>query len=221
MKKMFFALPALISMLSLQGCGTLNNALSEKTTSTEYFRVYNITTNSSVKTIADAASNGIGKDITGMQSAFPISTSGEIPDKPAYMNLVNPLQGSALAAFAGGAGNIGIKVASCDGAVWTSNARTSFDGNSAKYFALCLFPYKGGYQLDIYGDLTTKTGGLMQIDRTIVNAALGSPEEFMDKSFNDALMSIHESIPDATIQFVRGEPAPGPLPWIADTAIAK
>lgn len=221
MTKMVFALPTLILMLSLQGCGTLNNALSEKTTSTEYFRVYDIVTNSSVRTVAEATSNGVGKDITGMQAAYPISTSGEIPDKPSYMNLVNPLQGSPLSAFAGGAGSIGIKVASCDGASWTSSAKAPFNGIDSKYFSFCLFPYKGGYQLDMYGDLTTKTGGLMQIDRSIVNSTLGTPEEFMDKAFNDALVSIHESIPDAKIQFVRGEPTPGPLPWIAGTAMAK
>ncbi len=199
----------------------MNNALVEKTTSTEYFRVYNIPTEAPAKVIAEAASNGIGKDLTGMQSAYPLSTSDELPVKPAYMKLVNPLEGSAIAALAGGAGNVGFKIASCDGAVWTSNARTNFDGNSGKYFALCLFPYKGGYQLDMYGDLTTKTGGLQQISRDVVNAALGSPEQFMDKAFNDTLQSIHDTVPEAQIQYVRGEPTPGPLPWVSGTVVAK
>lgn len=221
MKEAIFLSLIAVAAVSLSGCGTLNNALSDKTTSTEYFRVYNIPTNVPAKVIAEAASNGIGKDINGMNSAYPINTSDEEPGKAAYMKLTNPLEGTAISALAGGVGNIGFKVASCNGAVWTSNARTNFDGNSGKYFALCLFPYKGGYQLDMYGDLTTKTGGLAQIDRAIVNAALGSPEQFMDKAFNDTLQSVHDALPDAPIQFVRGEPTPGPLPWIAGTVIAK
>lgn len=212
MKKMA-VLCALPVLAGLGGCGTVNNALATKQTTTEYFRVYNIKTDASMNAIADAASNGIGKDINGMHSAYPINTSGNIPDKPGYMHLVDPFKNSPLGALAGSAGSVGFKVASCDGAVWTSKAQSYATDAPSKDFSLCLFPYKGGYQLDIYGALTTTSGGLMQIDRNIVSAALGSPKQFMEKAFNDTITSIHQAVPNASISFVRGEPAPGPLPW--------
>ncbi len=224
MKKLTIVLSTIASTVFLNGCGTLNNDLVGKQTETEYFRVYDIPTNAPARLIAEAASNGIGKDITGMNSTFPLmDTSGVVPEKASYMQLVNPLQGSALSALAGGAGNLGIKVAQCNGAVWTSNARTNFNGYSGKYFALCLFPYQGGYQLDIYGDLKTRTGGSIQaaVNGALINSVLGDPTEFMDKAFNDTLQAIHEAIPNAPVQYVRGQPEPGPLPWIAGTTLAK
>ncbi len=215
---------ALLCAVSLAGCGTVNNTLSQKTTDTEYFRVYNIPTNTPVNVIAHAASNGIGKDIEDMQEVYPINTSGIVPTKPGYMRLLDPFSGSPMAAFAGSAGSAGFKVAKCPGASWTAKANKVVAGDDRESFDMCLFPYSGGYQLDIYGDLVTQSGGInlpLLIARSVVNHALGSPKEFMDKAFADTLDSIHAAVPSAQISFVRGEPTPGPLPWISHTVLAE
>lgn len=215
---------ALLGTAALTGCGTVNNALSAKTTETEYFRVYNITTAASASVIAHAAANGIGKDINGMQEAYPINTSGVIPRKPGYMKLVDPFAGSPMGAFAATAGSVGFKLANCPGAAWTAKANKVVAGDDRESFDMCLFPYPGGYQLDIYGDLVTESGGInlsLLIARSVVNHTFGSPQEFMDKAFADTLDSIHAALPSAELAFVRGEPTPGPLPWISHTVLAE
>ena len=210
---------AAASMLS--ACGTISNSLVEKTTHVEFFRIYDLKTQSSFEAIANAASNGVGKDINNMQSDFPINTSGAIPDKPRYMTLTNPFAGSPLGALTEAAGSVRMNIATCDGAVWTAMSSRANNGNFGDNITLCLFPYKGGYQLDMYGALTQQSGGLMQFSRAIVNSALGSPREFMEKAFNDTLVSIHDAVPDAQLSFVRGEPAPSSLPWVASTVLGK
>lgn len=220
MKKCKLAAAVALTAL-VAGCGTTNNFLAGKTTYTEYFRVYDVKTNASPNVIGTAAANGIGRDINDMQSAFSINTSGEVPAKPDYMKLVNPFQGSAMAAFLNSAGNVGFKVATCHGAAWTAKSSRNFNGSFGHSITFCLFPYQGGYQLDMYGVLETQTGGLAQIDRDIASAAIGTPKQFMEKAFADTLDSIHTRLPEAQISFVRGEPAPSPLPWIQGTVLTQ
>lgn len=217
-----YKLAAAISLSALiAGCGTTNNFLAAKTTYTEYFRVYDIKTNASPDVVGTAAGNGIGRDINDMQAAFPINTSGDVPSKPGYMKLVNPFQGSTMAAFLNSAGNVGFKVATCNGAAWTAKSSRNFNGSFGHSLTFCLFPYQGGYQLDMYGVLETETGGLLQIDRDIAEKAIGTPRQFMEKAFADTLEAIHAKLPKANITFVRGEPAPGPLPWIQGTVLTQ
>ena len=215
---------ALLGTVAIAGCGTVNNALSAKTSEIEYFRVYNIKTAASVNVIAHAAANGIGKDIDGMQEVYPINTSGVTPSKPGYMKLVDPFEGSPMGAFAASAGSVGFKLANCPGAAWTAKANKVVAGDDRESFDMCLFPQSGGYQLDISGDLVTETGGInlsLLIARSVVNHVMGSPKEFMDKAFADTLDSIHAAVPSAQLAFVRGEPMPGPLPWISHTVLAE
>lgn len=219
-----YVMVALLGSMALAGCGSLNNALSQKTTDTEYFRVYSIRTSTPVDVIARAAANGIGKDIDGIQEAYPINTSGIVPAKPGYMKLVDPFSNSPMAAFATSAGSVGFKVATCAGASWTAKANKVVAGDDRESFDMCLFPYSGGYQLDIYGDLVTESGGVnlsLLLARSMVSHALGSPKEFMDKAFADTLNSIHAAVPAAHIRFVRGEPTPGALPWISHTVFSE
>lgn len=217
--KTLLVLPTLT--VALAGCGTINNSLADKTTQIEYFRVYDLKTTASASTIGQAAANGIGMDINDMQSSYPINTSGEVPAKPAYMQLTAPFANTPMAAFLNQAGSIGFKVATCNGAAWTAKSQRANNGSFGHDMTFCLFPYQGGYQLDMYGVLTQETGGLMQLDRFVVDKALGTPTQFMDKAFADTLLSIHHAIPKASITFVRGEPAPGPLPWTSSSLLGK
>lgn len=204
----------------LAGCGSISNSLADKTTQIEYFRVYDIKTSASATTLGRAASDGIGKDINDMQSVYPIDTSGEIPIKPKHMELKNPFSNSSFAALVSNAGNIGFKIATCEGAAWTSTSQRDFNGSFGHSLTLCLFPYQGGYQLDMYGVLTEKSG-IFNPDRYVSDALLGSPRKFMEKAFYDTLASIHHTEPNADITFVRGEPQPGPLPWVSSTILGQ
>lgn len=209
--------------LSLSGCGTINSTLAGKTETTEYYRVYDIKTDASVHQLGDPAAEGIEKDIKDLRTTYPINMSGEIPENPGHMTLQNPFKGTAIGALAGGTGSIGIKIASCDGASWTAKSRRSSSSRAHQALSFCLFPYQGGYQLAMYGQLTAQHGGIgpEALATKLVRSTIGSPKEFLEKTFQDALVSMHEAVPDAEFSFVRGQPKPGPLPWISGTILGE
>ena len=146
MKRPVFVIAAL---LSLAGCGTTNNYLAEKKQTIEYYRIFDIKTAAPRQAIAKTASAGLGRNVNNAQEALPIPLSADIPDAPGRFKLVNPFEGTKLAMLAGGAGSIGMRMASCDGAVWTAKAQRHVSGSDNLNLSLCLFQYKAGYHLDM------------------------------------------------------------------------
>jgi len=204
---------AVIATLAITGCGTANNYLAQKRQTVEYYRIFNIKTTADRQTIAKAASNGIGRNVNNAQEATPIPSSADIPEKPGRFKLVNPLEGSKLAALAGGTGSLGIRMATCDGAVWTAKAeRRGGDSNNLNLSA-CLFQYKDGYHLDLYAVFTKQEGGLFQISRDMAYAVVGTPEEWTEKTFLDIVRSIHANV-GAEIVLLEAQPQISGTPWL-------
>ena len=48
-----------LTTLALAGCGSLNNSLAEKTKTVEYYRIFNIETDSHRSSVITAASDGL------------------------------------------------------------------------------------------------------------------------------------------------------------------
>lgn len=140
----------------LQACGTVNNALVEKTKHIEYYRIFDIKTEIDRYEISELASNGLGKNVTDATEANPIPTAAGIPEKPGRFSMVEPFKGSTFAALAGGGGSLGIKIATCDGASWTAKAKRDIAGSSNLNLTACLFPYIEGYHLNLYATFTKK-----------------------------------------------------------------
>lgn len=196
------------------GCGTVNNALAEKTKIIEYYRIFDIKTTADRQTVAEAASNGLGRNVNNAKEATPIPSFSTPPDEPGRFKLINPFEGSKMAAFAAmGGGGIGFKIATCDGAVWTASANRDIAGSDNLNVTACLFQYKQGYHLDVYGTFTKKEGGLMQISRSMAGAMVGTPEEWTEKTFLDIVRNIRK-VTNAEIALLEGQPKMAGTPWL-------
>ncbi|MBE0422167.1 MAG: hypothetical protein ACTJH9_11425 [Pseudoalteromonas sp.] len=209
--KKTFALSLIVATLT--GCGTVNNALVEKTKTVEYYRIFDIKTQADRYVIADSASNGLGRNVNDAQEATPIPTSSELPSKAGRFTLVNPFEGSKFAALAAGGGQLGFKVATCENASWTANATRSISGQSKLKLTACLFPYTEGYHLDLYASFTKKEGGIMELSRKAASAMVGTPEEWTEKTFLDIVRQIKEDT-GAQVSFIEGYPKPQGTPWL-------
>lgn len=199
--------------LSLVGCGPVNNALVEKSKSVEYYRIFDLKTSAYRDDVSDAASNGLGRNVNDAQEARPIPTSAQPPAQAGRFTLVNPYQGSGLAALASRGGSLGLKVATCDGASWTANANRTISGSSHLNLTACLFPYTDGYHLDLYATFSKKEGGLMELSRQASNALVGTPEEWVEKTFLDIVRQIKADT-GAEITYLEGYPRLTGTPWL-------
>ena len=198
---------------SLVGCGTANNYLAEKNQTGEYYRIFDLKTTASRQAVAKAASNGLGRNVNNAQEATPIPNSPEIPSQPGRFQLVNPFAGTKFAMMAGGAGSVGMRIATCEGAVWTAKAQRKVAGSNDLNVTTCLFQYKGGYHLDVYAVFTKQEGGLMQLSRDMANSMVGTPEEWTEKTFLDVVRSIKAST-GADIVLLEAQPELSGTPWL-------
>lgn len=201
-----------VGLLSLSACGTINNALVEKKKTVEYYRIFDIRTNADRQAVIEATSKGLGKNVSDANEATPIFID-DIPGKPGKFKLVNPFKGSAIAALASSGGNLGIKIATCEGSVWNAQATRTVSGSNNLVLTACLFPYKEGYNLDLYATFTKLEGGLMQISRSMANAVVGTPEEWTEKTFLDIVRTVNENT-SAEIRYLEGYPQLSGTPWL-------
>lgn len=201
-------LAALIT--SVAGCGTTNNAFARKTITVEYYRIFDLKTDATRHAVSKAASTGLGRNVNNASETTPIPSSAEPPEKPGRFQLVNPLRNSPLAALAGASG---FRMATCEGAAWTARAQRSIRGQSDLTVTLCLFQYRGGYHLDMYGVFTKEEGGLMQLSRNMAAAMVGTPEEWTEKTFLDVVRTI-KSVTGADVTLLEAQPEIAGTPWI-------
>lgn len=197
----------------LAGCGTTNNYLAAKTKTVEYYRIFDIKTSASRQAIAKAASDGIGRNVNNAQEATPIPSTTEVPARSGRFKLVNPYEGTQLAALASAAGGLGFRIATCEEAVWTAKAHREVAGSDNLNITACLFQYKGGYHLDLYGVFTKREGGLMQLSRDMASAVIGTPEAWTEKTFLDIVRTIRVKT-GAEIALLEAQPEVSGTPWL-------
>jgi len=197
----------------LTACGTTNNYLTAKTKTVEYYRIYDLKTSATRTATAKAASDGLGRNVNNAQEATPIPSSGEVPPTAGRFKLVNPFEGSKLAALAGGGGSLGIRIATCDGAVWTAKATRTISGSMNLTLTACLFQYKDGYHLNQYAVFTKQEGGVLQISRDMASAMVGTPEEWTEKTLLDVVRNIR-AVTGAEVKLLEAQPDIGGTPWL-------
>lgn len=199
--------------LSLTACGTANNYLAEKTKTVEYYRIFDIKTTASKQSVIKATSDGLGRNVNNAQEATPIPKSATLPDTPGRFAVVNPFEGTKFAMLVGGAGSLGLQMATCDGAAWTAKAVRDIAGSDKLNLTVCLFPYKDGYHLDMYAVFVKKEGGLFQVSRDLAGAMVGTPEEWTEKTFLDVARNVHAKI-DAKVALLEAQPEISGTPWV-------
>jgi hypothetical protein len=145
--------------------------------------------------------------------------STDIPAKPGRFQLVDAasaLAGTGMGAFLQAAqsqaGSTTMRIAKCDGAVWTSKATRAIPGYNNLNLYSCLYAYKGGYQLDVYGVFQKNSGGLSGLEQ---GSLVGTPDQWVNKTIVDTVRNI-ASASHAQVMQIEGQPkiAGDQLPWV-------
>lgn len=214
MRKLIFLA---VLCFALSGCASMNSMLAEKTKQVEYYRIFDIKTNAKRAEVSKAASVGLAKNVGSANETSPIPSFSTPPAEPGRFKVVdmsNQLSGNfgALMAMSGNKG-LGLKSAQCDNAVWTANARKAVKNSWNLNLTTCLFEYQDGYHVDMYAHFTKEEGGVLQLSRAMANAMVGSPEEWVEKTFLDVVRTIQQKT-NSEISFVEGYPEMIGTPWL-------
>jgi hypothetical protein len=189
----------------LSGCSTEsgNNPLASRSTTVEYYRVFDIKTDVPGQTVTKAATDGINRNVKDAVVSTPPGV--EATELPGHFKIADPTSappGSAVA-----------KGPSCDGAAWTAKATPRVRGTEDMNLVACLFPYKNGYHLDMYAVFTKPEGGIMQWPRRLTGVFLGTPEKFTETTMMDVVRAIRETT-GANVSLVEAKPNLAGTPWL-------
>lgn len=201
------ALTALAATALLAGCKSDGGPrpLASHDTTIEYHRVFDIKTTAASQAVATAASAGINRNLKDAVISLPDGV--QVPDQPGHVKMVDPASqppGSSAAASAG---------PSCEGAAWAAKAAPRVRGGDNMNVVACLFPYKGGYHLDMYTVFTKPEGGWLYWPRRLGGSLLGTPEHFADDTMVDVVRAIRETT-DAQVTLVEAKPELNGAPWL-------
>jgi hypothetical protein len=189
----------------LAGCSTGggNSMLASRSTTVEYYRVFDIKTDAAAQAVTKAATDGISRNLKDAVVATPSGV--EATDLPGHFKIADPTSSPPGAPVAKGP--------SCDGAAWTAKATPQVRGSEDMNLVACLFPYKNGYHLDMYAVFTKPEGGLMQWPRRIGGMFLGTPEKFTESTMMDVVRTIRENT-GAQVALVEAKPNLAGTPWL-------
>lgn len=210
---------AVVSAIALTGCGGMNSYLAAKTQTVEMYHIFDIKTSVDTATIAKATASGLSQNTNDIREAMPLQLGKTVPKEPGRFTLKDIASafggsGGALLQMAQmQGGNISMKMANCEDAVWNAKATRTISGSSNLTLYSCLYKYKAGYNLDIYAVFSKQEGGLYQISQTVANSIVGTPEEWVNKTIMDTVRSI-ERVTSAKVVHLEGQPDLGNLPAI-------
>jgi hypothetical protein len=199
MKSSMLAPAATLAVLAaLAGCKTADgqSRLASHDTTVEYYRVFDIRTEAAVPVVAQAASAGVGRNLKDAVVNTPEGV--QVAKQPGRFKMAD--KGSAAGA-------------SCEGAAWTAKAAPKVRGGDNMNVVACLFPYKGGYHLDMYTVFTKPEGGWLYWPRRIGGTLLGTPERFTDDTMLEVVRTIREST-GAAVTLVEARPGLSGTPWL-------
>jgi hypothetical protein len=147
------------------------------------------------------------------------ATTPATPGRFQLVDMASAFQGTGMGAFmqmaSNNAGGTTLRMAKCDGAVWTSHATRTIAGYTNLNLYNCLYAYKGGYQLDVYGVFQKNSGGLNGITQSLASDLVGTPEQWVNKTIMDTVRSISAATHSRVVQ-LEGQPKIGgdQLPWV-------
>jgi hypothetical protein len=207
MKKLLVMIVAAASITGLAGCAATNHALAKRTTTAEHYRIFEIKTDATRAAVASAASAGLRRNVNVVNENSSIPTSAELPEKPGRF------EGTRIGALAAASGQtLAFKLATCESSSWMAKANRTIHGQSDLQLTVCIWPFKGGYHVDMYGTFTKEEGGLMQVSREMASAMVGTPEEWAEKTFLDVIRSIKQTS-GAEVRLIEGQPEIKGSPW--------
>jgi hypothetical protein len=192
---------------ALAGCSTGDgNMFASKDKTVEYYRVFDIKTVAPSPEVVKAATEGINRNVTNATLATP--PSAEVLEQPGRFKMSDPGNAAPGAPVA--------RSPSCEGASWTAKAAPSVTGGDNMNMVACLFPYKGGYHLDMYAVFSKKEGGWLEWPRRMTGKIMGTPETWAEKAMLDVVRAIREST-GAEVALVEAKPEVAGTPWMEST----
>lgn len=204
---------------AFSGCNSVNQTLANRQEVVEIYHIFDFKTQADVATVSRAAANGLAQNTNSVQSSTPLQLGNTVSAEPGKFILVDMAgamgggMGAMMQLAAAQNGGVGIKVAKCDGAVWTSKAVRNISGSSNLTLYSCLYRYRAGYNLDMYAVFSKSSGGLNGVLQSGADALIGTPEAWVNKTIVDTVRAI-ESAAGTRAVHVEGQPELGPLPAI-------
>jgi hypothetical protein len=222
MRRVGFVIGIVASSLVLSACGTANQHLADSSETIELYHIFDIKTAADIDTVVIAAADGLAQNTNQIQQNRPLMMSTDIPVQPGRFKLMDMSSTFAGAGMGGmlqhassQAGGTTMRIAKCDGAVWTSKATRAMPGYSNLNLYSCLYGYKGGYQLDVYGAFQKNLGGVSGLTQSLASGLVGTPEQWVNKTIMDTVRSIASASHSEIVQ-IEGRPriASDQLPWV-------
>jgi hypothetical protein len=215
MKRSLMACAWLVLAAALAACRSGGeNMFTAHDKTIAYYRVFDIRTDAAASTVARAASTGIERNVKDAVIATPAPPPlGEVPGRfrmaaPGEASGMAPGTASGTASGTTPAGGPG-----CEGASWTAKAAPVVRGGDNMHLLACLFPYRGGYHLDMYAVFTRPEGGWLAWPRRLGGTVLGTPEQFTEATMMDLVRAIREAT-GANVSLVEARPELAGAPWL-------
>jgi len=208
MKRSPWSLLILLTMTMLAGCGTSTDRFAARDTTTEYYRVFDIRTDAIPAVVAQAATDGLNRNVKDAVVATPPGL--EATELPGHFHMADPTSAATGSAGSGGSGGGN---PTCEGAAWTAKAAPRVRGGDNMTIVACLFPYRGGYHLDMYAVFTKPEGGWLAWPRRVGGAILGTPEKFTENTMLDIVRAIRATT-KAQVALVEAKPNLPGTPWL-------
>ena len=212
-------LTAVAGVALLSGCNAVNQSLANRQEIVEIYHIFDFKTQADVATVSRAVANGLAQNTNSVQSSTPLQLGITVPAEPGKFTLVDMAgamgggMGAMMQLAAAQNGGVRVKVAKCDGAVWTSKAVRNISGSSNLTLYSCLYRYQSGYNLDMYAVFSKTRGGLTGVLQSGSDALIGTPEAWVNKTIIDTVRTI-ESAAGTRAVHVEGQPELGPLPAV-------
>ncbi len=211
------SLALIASAAVLSGCGSVNSMLNETTQTHEFYRIYDVKTTADVDDLGDALEAGMKYNLTNPQIQKPIVMT-PVPKEPGRFttddSMANTNLGRLMKSYGGTA--MGLKTMVCKDSPWEGRgARSSGSGDWNGAVNVCVFPYKGGYHVDMYGYLTVKQGGLKEVVRSGVYSVMGDPLQWIEKAMLDTIREARTKL-NAEVSLVEARPKLYGTPWLMD-----
>jgi hypothetical protein len=217
MKRSPWFLSMLFTMTMLAGCGTGADRLAARDTTVEYYRVFDIRTDATPAVVAQAATDGIHRNVK--DAVVAAAPGAEATQLPGHFRMADPTaatSGSGSGTGSGtdsGSGAGDVRNPTCEGAAWTAKAAPRVRGGDNLHIVACLFPYRSGYHLDMYAVFTKPEGGWLAWPRRVSGAVLATPEQFTESTMMDIVRTIRTTT-RAQVALVEAKPNLPGTPWL-------
>lgn len=182
------------AVLMMTGCSSVNSLLNERVETQEFLRVYDVQTPLVAAELGKAIAEGMSQRFSHPQIERPLVFDA-VPEKPGRLTTDAGLTDTNFAKLMqmSGGNTMQLKGVVCKGSPWQATGHRTFStGDVDARLNVCVFPYKGGYHIDMYGYLMERKGGMKDLVRQSVYGVMGTPEQEISQGMADIVKAVEE-----------------------------